>query len=437
LKVAFVSVPVPGHLNPTSSLARRFQARGHDVVFASMSPTEPFAHAAGLPFLPYADNLIDSKKMRAKLSRSVGIGALSIVWSALADMLPGSIDDLFRVVKEARIDALVIDEGQFGLGVVPLHLGIPYVNISNSFHLDFTGYTPLCIFDWPHASSPEALARNRSGLEQTRFIFDPCRNAARAYAERIGLKQRIDWDDPFALISKLAWITQSPKEFDFENPQWPSQFHYTGPFHDGTGRIPTDFPWDRLTGEPLIYASLGTVQNGLESIFNTIGEAAAQYPETQLVLSIGPSLDPKSVHSLPSNALVVPYAPQQELLSRATLCITHAGLNTTLECLTHGVPMVAIPVTNDQPGNSAKIAHTKTGDFVPIQKLSVSRLSRLIGQVMADPTYRQNAMRFKKIIADTNGLEKAVDLLEKAFELSSGNNQKITQSSDKEALVLF
>ncbi len=143
MKVAFVSVPVTGHLNPTSTLARRFQARGHDVVFVSFPHTEPFAQAAGLPFLPYADNVIDFKKVSTKIRQSVGIEALSFVWTTLADLLPGSIDELFRVVREAHIDAMVIDEGQFGLGVVPLHLDIPYVNISNSFHLDFTGYTPL------------------------------------------------------------------------------------------------------------------------------------------------------------------------------------------------------------------------------------------------------------------------------------------------------
>jgi UDP-N-acetylglucosamine:LPS N-acetylglucosamine transferase len=27
--------------------------------------------------------------------------------------------------------------------------------------------------------------------------------------------------------------------------------------------------------------------------------------------------------------------------------ITHAGMNTSMECLTNGVPMVAIPVAND------------------------------------------------------------------------------------------
>src|SRR6266853_6737775 len=54
------------------------------------------------------------------------------------------------------------------------------------------------------------------------------------------------------------------------------------------------------------------------------------------------------------------------LLKRAALCITHAGLNTSLESLAQGVPMVAIPVTNDQPGVAARIAYTKTGEFVEV-----------------------------------------------------------------------
>jgi UDP:flavonoid glycosyltransferase YjiC (YdhE family) len=31
---------------------------------------------------------------------------------------------------------------------------------------------------------------------------------------------------------------------------------YAGPFHDDEGREPIPFPWEKLTGKPLIYASL-------------------------------------------------------------------------------------------------------------------------------------------------------------------------------------
>jgi zeaxanthin glucosyltransferase len=428
MKVAFVSVPAWGHLNPTSTLARRLEARGNDVVFISFPFVEPFARASQLQFFPYGEKMMAKlPELAERLSRSHGIEGVELTWRALADSLNDLGDDLIRVLREVRADAVVLDEGQPGLGLVPLHLDMPYATISNAFHQDFTGNTPFYIFDWPHYATPEAITRNRDGLQKMKHIFEPSRVAARTYAEKLGLDRQIDWNDPYALNSKRAWLTQSPKEFDFPSSHWPSQFHYTGPFHDGTDRINVDFPWDRLTGEPLIYASMGTAQTGLESVFNTIAEAVGSQSRTQLVLSLGSMLKPETIKSLPSNAIVVSNAPQQELLRRSTLCITHAGLNTTLESLMHGVPMVAIPVTNDQPGNAAKIAHTKTGAFVPVTELSTGRLSSLIDQVMSDPEYRQNAAQMKKIIKETNGLEMAIDLLEKAFSLPSKRAQGAVQ----------
>jgi UDP:flavonoid glycosyltransferase YjiC (YdhE family) len=50
---------------------------------------------------------------------------------------------------------------------------------------------------------------------------------------------------------------------DFPIPRLPRQFHYAGPFQDNQGREPVPFPWDKFTGKPLIYASMGTLVNGL------------------------------------------------------------------------------------------------------------------------------------------------------------------------------
>lgn len=106
---------------------------------------------------------------------------------------------------------------------------------------------------------------------------------------------------------------------------------------------------------------MGTLQNGLESVFSAIAEAVGVRPGMQLVLWIGPALDSMQISSLSANCIVVNNAPQVELLKRSALCITHAGLNTAVESLTQRVPMVAIPVLIDQPGAAARIAYTKTG----------------------------------------------------------------------------
>jgi hypothetical protein len=122
---------------------------------------------------------------------------------------------------EARVDALVLDQVDYGLGLVPMHLGIPYVHISNALHLDYSGNTPLCIFDWQHETTSEALARNQAGVREFMQVYEPVTSVAHAYAAEVGLD--IDWTDPLATMSELAWLTQTPKEFDFESPHWPSR----------------------------------------------------------------------------------------------------------------------------------------------------------------------------------------------------------------------
>ena len=418
MKIAFLGVRVPGHLNPMSTLARQLKARGHDVVFLSVPDTEPFVRAAELPFIPFCENdfpVGSLAKSMAALSKLQGQAALEMAIKSVANTMESAFRNLPRTLRDTNVDALVLDESQRGLGAVPLHLGMPYVHVSNA--LPFSGNTPVCTFDWQHETTPEALARNQAGVRSLLQTYEPITSVAHAYAKKVGLD--VDWTDPFATISKLAWLTQMPEELDFKISYWSAQFRYTGPFHDGLGRIESDFPWNRLTGEPLIYASMGTLQNGLESVFTSIAEAVGTRPGMQLVLSIGPSLDPEKISSLPANSIVVKNAPQIELLKRSTLCITHAGLNIALESLTQGVPMVAIPVSIDQPGVAARIAYTKTGAYVPLRELSTSRLSTLIDDVLGNPEYRQNANKMREAIVRTNGLEKAADLLEQASNLAS------------------
>jgi len=158
--------------------------------------------------------------------------------------------------------------------------------------------------------------------------------------------------------------------------------------------------------------------NGLPDVFRTITAATAKRKGFQLVLSVGDHVDPEQIGPTPSNTILVKRAPQLELLKRASVCITHAGLNTVLESLAQGVPQVAIPVTVDQPGVAARIAQKKTGLFVPLKKLTVSHLSLLLDQVLSEPAYRDNARYFQKVIAETNGLSVAADRIEKSLTSS-------------------
>jgi zeaxanthin glucosyltransferase len=418
-KIGFLSLPVTGHLNPMTALARKLQSRGNEVVFIGVPDSEPLVRAANLEFAPFCENEFPPGYMAKRWSAVANMHGLDVVRYTCKELMPellrASLEHLPAKIAETGVDALVIDSVYMFLEIVPMHLGLPYVQVWNVLHFDFSGSTPLSLYGWPHETSPESQARNVEGLELVNELFGNLIPIAQSYAERIGLQ--VDWADPAATGSKLAVITQTPKEFDLPISGLAPQFHYAGPLRDDEGREPVPFPWEKLTGKPLIYASLGTLVNGLDKVYRTILEAVSQFPETQLVLSVGKNLDPSELEPFPPNTIVVPSAPQTELLKRAELCITHAGLNTTLESLGEGVPMVAIPIGYEQPGVASRIAYHGVGELVELENLTTRRLAEQIAKVRSNPSYRDKARWFQQIIKETRGLDVAADIVEWAFRV--------------------
>jgi zeaxanthin glucosyltransferase len=420
MKIGFLSLPLSGHLNPMTTLARRLQARGNDVVFITVPDAGPALRAANLKFVPFCEQEYPAGSIAQEWSSVAKLHGEEVLRHSSRELIPGlskaALEHLPEKIAEAGVEALVLDKVYFYVEVVAMHLGIPYVHIWNVLHLDLSGSTPASIFGWRHETTPEALARNAEGLKIAGEILAPMAEVAKPYAEKAGLQ--IDWNDPAATMSKLAVITQTPREFDYPNIPWPAQFHYAGPFHDDKGREKVPFPWDKLTREPIVFASMGTLVNGLEYVYRTILDAVRSLSGVQVVLSVGRNIDLDDLGPIPSNTLVVSSAPQVELLKRATVCITHAGLNTTLEALAQGIPMVAIPIGYDQPGVAARIAYHGVGEVLELQELTVARLSELIQRVRSNQSYHDKARRLQKAIAQTRGLDLAAEVIERAFGIS-------------------
>jgi MGT family glycosyltransferase len=137
------------------------------------------------------------------------------------------------------------------------------------------------------------------------------------------------------------------------------------------------------------------------------------------VISLGGGLDPSRLGALAGDPIVVRYAPQLEILKRAAVVITHAGLNTTLESLAEGVPLVALPLGNDQPGVAARVAARGAGLVIPQKKLTGAKLHTAVQAVLMDPRYRRAAEMLKKAIAESDGLNRAADIIEQALGIGA------------------
>ena len=120
-----------------------------------------------------------------------------------------------------------------------------------------------------------------------------------------------------------------------------------------------------------------------------------------------------------SAPVVVGYAPQLELIRRSALTISHGGLNTALESLARGVPMVVLPVAYDQPGVGARVEWSGVGRSIPVGRLTVARLRDAVSAVLGEPAYRERAGRLQSSIEAADGLNRAADVIESAFGAGS------------------
>ncbi|HEY9654325.1 MAG TPA: nucleotide disphospho-sugar-binding domain-containing protein, partial [Crinalium sp.] len=218
----------------------------------------------------------------------------------------------------------------------------------------------------------------------------------------------------YASHATLAHLSQQPAAFDFPIPDLPKHFHYVGPLRNVSPRS-VPFPYDRLTGQPLIYASLGSVQNTKYDIFRCIA-AACEGLDVQLLITHGGGMSAEAARSLPGSPLVVDYAPHVDVLANAQLTITHGGLNTILDSLNHGVPLITIPITFEQPGSAARVRWTRTGEVLPLKRLNNARLRTAVQHVLTEKSYRNNALMMKQSITQAGGVVRAADIIEQSLQ---------------------
>ena len=250
MRIGFVSLPLAGHLNPMTALARKLRSRGHEVRFIGVPDIEPAVRAANLAFESYCEEEYPAGSVARIYAPIAKLHGLDVMRYQVEEISPkflqAELKHLPQKLVETGVEAMVLDAVTF-LQLVPMSLGIQFVQVWNTLHVDFSGATPPTVFGWPHETTAEARARNIEGAKMIGNLFVPIRAVAQAYAKQNGLQ--IDWSDPSATTSKLAVITQTPREFDFAGTPWPAHFLYTGPFHDGDGREQVAFPWEKLTGE--------------------------------------------------------------------------------------------------------------------------------------------------------------------------------------------
>ncbi len=401
-----------GHFNPMATLGRTLIRRGHRVTFLGVGDARQQVLDSGLEFAMIGEREFPAGSLQAttqKLGRLHGRAARNYTIDWYLRVFRAILQDAPAVMRSLNLDAHVTDQTTMCSGTVAEMLGIPWVAVSNALlyeqHPDIPpGYTP-----WKFRSNWWARLRNRLGYWALNQTVQPLFDLLHHYRRQWKLSVN---PDPLETYAQLAGISQQPPGFEFPRNDLAESFHFTGPLRDERSQFEVDFPFEKLTGQPLVYASMGTLQNRVPDVFRRVALACADL-DVQLVMTVGGTKE--GLDQLPGDPIVVEFAPQLKLIEKAQLVITHAGLNTTLDALSHGVPLVAIPVTNEQPGIAARIQYTGSGQVVPFQRLTVNRLRAAVIDVMGNHAYRDAAERMQDSIQSAGGVHRAADIVEQAM----------------------
>lgn len=414
-KFGIVTFSSPGHLNPSLTLARCLRDRGHEISFYTLVNAQPKIEAAEFKSNPYGKSNFDTTAIEEsyrQLGQLTGMKAVRFLVGLLKRRAKAALLDLPRLFAEDEVEGLLVDQVETAGAAVARFSAIPFVTVCNALPLQTDPHTPPVFSNIrPTNSLPNRLAVKMLNFIQSRLelpVLRELNDFQRSKALPLFGKSN-------QVMSELAFIAQLPATLDFPRKHLQDNFHYTGPFHSSETRQEISFPWDKIDSEkPLIYASMGTLQNQIPRVFQMISEACVHL-DAQLVISLGKSDSSTSELRLAGNPIVVDYAPQLELLKRASLCITHAGLNTALESLSHGVPMLAIPITNDQPGVAARVAHYDLGKVIPIEKVTAAGVRTMVEAILHDQRFVRNAKSMQTTIAGLRGPERACDIIEQAL----------------------
>lgn len=319
----------------------------------------------------------------------------------LCEFLPAAL-------TESQIDLMIVDQNEPAGATVAEYLKLPFVSICPSLPLNREPEIPPPFVKWDYRTDWWSRLRNGVGYRLSDRLIAPIGVTVNRYRSAWGLPRLRTPDDSFSSIAQLSQMTV---DFDFPRRALPDSFHYLGPFCDSAGPE-IAFPFERLNGKPIIYASLGTLQDSNSDYFRLIAEACADI-DAQLVIATGGAR--RLVENLPGAPLVVDYAPQLRILSRAGLAITHAGLNTVMQSLACGVPMVAIPITHDQPGIAARVKRCGAGEVIPASRVTAPLLRAAVRRVMTEPVYQIRAGRLKESIERAGGVERAATIVEEVL----------------------
>ncbi|MGX6600844.1 macrolide family glycosyltransferase [Micromonosporaceae bacterium Da 78-11] len=385
MHIAMVSIPFPGHVNPSLEVIRTLVARGHRVTYANAPSFGDVVRAAGAELKPYDSTLPSGTGTWA----GDPIDHLTLFLDDAIAMLP----QLRAAYDTDRPDLFLYDIAGAPARLLAEQWGVPAVQLSPTF-VAWAGHEDET------APVVEAMRADPRGADYYRRFASWLAANGSATTDSMTFQGR-----PDRCLVLIPGVMQP--HFDRVDQQ---VYHFVGPI---LGDRTDQGTWTRPAGaQRVLLVSLGSEFTDQPDFYRRCVAAFGDLPGWHTVLQIGRHVDPGDLGDLPPGVEVHPWVPQLSVLRQADAFLTHAGMGGSAEGLACGAPMIAAPQAADQFDNADRLVELGVAHRVDTATVTAGELRAALLTLTTDPTVRRRAVEISRRLREQAGADRAADLIE-------------------------
>ncbi|MCY7948159.1 glycosyltransferase [Bacillus atrophaeus] len=378
--ITIINIPAYGHVNPTLALVEKLCEKGHRVTYATTEEFAPAVQQAGARPLLYETTIsVDPQQIKELMEKNET--PLMFLKESL-----GILPQLEELYKDDQPDLIVYDFIALAGKLLADKLQVPAVRLCSSYaqNESFQMGTEEML-----KQVKEAEAEFQAFLEQE--------NLPAVSFEQLAIPEAFN-------------IVFMPRSFQIKNETFDDRFCFIGPSlgkRSEQERLLLKEKGDR----PLMLISLGTAFNAWPEFYQMCMEAFGG-AEWHVIMSVGKSIEPDSLGDIPDNFTVRQRVPQLDVLTEADVFISHGGMNSTMEAMNEGVPLVVIPQMHEQELTAQRVEELGLGIYLPKEEVSVPRLQQAIGNIFSDKEIHSRVKDMQKDVKEAGGAEQGAAEIE-------------------------
>jgi MGT family glycosyltransferase len=389
-KAVALVYPTHGHITPSLAVVRELVRRGEEVVFYATPRARAQVEQTGASFRAYEAGDTD-------FNPDPPTDGLLADMARLLALTERTLPRLLDEIRSEAPDYILIDTKSVWGRLAAEALGLPAITLSVVFALTRD-----------HIAVPD-LVRMLYGGASRDTLVDGLREFERyaATARRLAARYRVSAPDliDFLRNPQPLTIVFTSREFQINGDTFGPSHRFIGaslasPDLDGNARNGSD------ADHPLVYVSLGTTFNDAPAFYQACFEAFGDQPYQVLLSTGGRAM---TLPEPPANIRVMPFVPQMEVLSRASVFVTHGGMNSANEGLWRGVPMVVVPQRGDQFLVGRRMAELGAGIAIMPAEATPARLRDAVGRLIAESSFRDRARALGASLVAAGGPARAAD----------------------------